>query len=193
MHCSTPGLPVHHQLPEFIQTHVHRVGDAIQPFHPLSSSSAPAPDPSQHQSFPMSQLCMRWPKHWSFSFSVSPSNEHPGLIFRMDWLAVLAVQATLKILLHHSLKASNLQCSAFFTVQLSHTDMTTAKTIVLTRWNFAGKVMSLLLNMLYSLVITFFPRSKCLNFMAAITICSDFGAPQNKVSHCFHCFPIYFP
>ena len=81
MNCSTPSLPVHHQLPEFTQTHVHRVGDAIQPSHPLSSSSPPAPNPSQHQSFPMSQLCMRWPKDWSFSFSIIPSKEHPGLIF----------------------------------------------------------------------------------------------------------------
>ena len=105
---------------------------------------------------------MRWPKYWSFSFSISPSNEHPGLIsFRMDWLDILAVQGTLKSLLqHHTSKASILRCSAFFTVQLSHPYMTTGKTIVLTRWTFVGKVMSLLLNMLSSLVITFLPRSK---------------------------------
>ena len=109
-----------------------------------------------------SALRMRWPKYWSFSFSISPSNEHPGLIsFRMDWLDLLAVQGTLKSLLqHHSSKASILQCSAFFTVQLSHPYITTRKTIALTRQAFVGKVMSLLLNMLSRLVITFLPRSK---------------------------------
>ena len=98
MNRSTPGLPVHHQLPEFTQTHVHRVSDAIQPSHPLSSPSPPAPNPSQHQSFSSeSTLCMRWPNYWSFSFSISPCNEYPGLIsFRMDWLDLLAVQGTLK-------------------------------------------------------------------------------------------------
>ena len=113
-------------------------------------------------SFPMSQLCMRWPKYWSFSFSISPSSEHPGLIsFRMDWLALLAVQGTLKSLLqHHSSKASIFQSSAFFTVQLSYPYMTTGKTIALTRQTFVGKVMSLLFNMLSRLVITFLPRSK---------------------------------
>ena len=107
---------------------------------------------------------MRWPKYWSFSFSISPSKEHPGLIsFRMDWLDLLAVQGTLKSLLqHHSSKASILQRSAFFTVQLSHPYMTTGKTIALTRQTFVGKVISLLLNMLSRLVITFLPRSKCL-------------------------------
>ena len=109
-----------------------------------------------------STLCMRWPKYWSFSPSISPSDEHPGLIsFRIDWLDLLAVQGTLKSLLqHHTSKASVLQCSAFFTVQLSHPYMTTGKTIALTRWIFVGKVMSLLLNMLSRLVITFLPRSK---------------------------------
>ena len=111
-----------------------------------------------------STLCMRWPKYCSFSFSITPSKEIPGLIsFRMDWLDLLAVQGTLKSLLqHHGSKASILQCSAFFTVQLSHPYMTTGKTIALTRQTFAGKVMSLLLNMLSRLVITFLPRSKCL-------------------------------
>ena len=111
-----------------------------------------------------SALCMRWPKYWSFSFSISPSNEHPGLIFfRMEWLDLLAVQGTLKSLLqHHSSKASTFQCSVFFTVQLSHPHMTTGKTIALTRWTFVGKVMSLLFNMLSRLVITFLPRSKSL-------------------------------
>ena len=137
MNCSTPGLPVHHQLPEFTQTHVHRVGDAIQPSHPLSSHFPPAPNPSQHiRVFSNeSTLHMRWPKYWSFSFSISPSNEHPGLIsFRMDCLDLFAVQGTRKSLLqHHSSKASIFRRSAFFTVQLSHTYMTTGKTIVLTR------------------------------------------------------------
>ena len=130
-----------------------------------------------------STVRMRWPKYWSFSFSIIPSKEIPGLIsFRMDWLDLLAVQGTLKSLLHyHSSKASVLRCSAFFTVQLSHPYMTTGKTIALARWTFVSKVMSLLLNMLSRLVITFLPRSKLLNFMAAITICSDFGAPKNKV------------
>uniref|UniRef100_A0AC11EF50 Uncharacterized protein n=1 Tax=Ovis aries TaxID=9940 RepID=A0AC11EF50_SHEEP len=111
-----------------------------------------------------STLSVRWPKYWSFSFSISPSKEIPGLIsFRMDWLDLLAVQGTLKSLLqHHSSKASILQCSAFFTVQLSHPYMTTGKTIALTRWTLVDKVMSLLLNMLSRLVITFLPRSKCL-------------------------------
>ena len=124
-----------------------------------------------------STLRIRWPKYWNFSFNIRPSNEHPGLIsFRMDWLDFLAVQGTLKRLLqHHSSKASVLQHSAFFIVQLSHPHMTTGKTIALTRRTFVGKVMSLLLNMLSRLVITFLPRSKRLNFMAAVTICSDFG------------------
>ena len=141
-----------------------------------------------------SMLRIRWPKDWSFSFNISPSNEHPGVIsFRMDLLH-LAVQGTFKSLLqHHLLKASILRRSAFFIVQLSHPYMTTGKTIALTRWTFVGKVISLLFNMLSRLVKALLSRSKRLNFMAAITICSDFGAQKNKVSHCVHCFPIYFP
>ena len=159
MNHSTPGLPVHHKLPEFTQTHVHRVSDAIQPSHPLSSPSPPAPNPSHIRVFSNeSTLCMRWPKDWSFSFSIIPSKEIPGLIsFGMDWLDLLAVQGTLKSLLqHHSSKASILWCSVFFTVQLSHPYMTTGKTIALTRGTFIGKVVSLLLNMLSRLVITSF-------------------------------------
>ena len=143
-----------------------------------------------------STLHMRWPKYWTFSFSIIPSKEIPGLIsFRMDWLDFLTVQGTLKSLLqHHSSKASILQCSAFFTVQLSHLYMTTGKTIALTRQTLVGKVMSLLLNMLSRLVITFLQRSKhllisWLQSRSAVI----FGAPQNKVWHCFHCFPIYLP
>ena len=130
-----------------------------------------------------SALRMRWPKYCSFSFSIIPSKEIPGLIcFRMDWLDLLADQGTLKSLLqHHTSKASILQSSAFFTVQLSHIYMATAKTIALTRRTFVGKVMPLLFNMLSRLAITFLPRSKRLNFMAVVTICGDFGAPKNKV------------
>ena len=131
-----------------------------------------------------STLHIRWPKYWSFTFSISPSNEHPGLIsFRMDWLDLLTVQGTLKSLLqHHTLKASILQCSAFVTVQLSHPYMSTGKTIALTRWTFVGKVVSQLFNMLSRLVLTFLPRSKRLLISwLAVTICSDFGAQKNKV------------
>ena len=134
VNCSTPGLPVHHQLPEFTQTHVHRVGDAIQQSHPLSSPFPPDLNPPSISIFSIeSTLHMRWPKHWSFSFSIVPSKEHPGPIsFRMDWLDLLAVQGTLKSLLkHHNSKASILRCSAFFTVQLSHPYRTTGKKIQL--------------------------------------------------------------
>ena len=160
--------------------------------HPAISSSVvpfsfcPQSLPAS-ESFPMSQL---------FSFSISPSNEHPGLIsFRMDWLDLLAVQGTLKSLLqHHTSKASILRHSAFFTVQLSHPYMTTGKTIALTRRTFVGKVMSLLLNMLSRLVITFLRRSKRLLILWLQSPSSViFEPPQNKVWHCFHCFPIYFP
>ena len=179
------------------------------------------------ESFPMSQLCMRWPKYWSFSFSIIPSKKIPGLISpKLDWLDLLTVQGTLRSLLqHHSSKTSILWHSAFFTVQLSHPYMTTGKTIPLTRWTFVDKVMSLFFNMLSRLVITFLPRSKCLSISwlqspsavilepkkiksdtvstvspsishevmgpdAMIFIFWMFRAPQNKVFHCFHCFPM---
>ena len=145
MNCSTPGLPVHHQLLESTQTHVHRVSDAIQPSHPLLSPSPPAPIPPSIRVFSNeSTLCIKWPKYWIFSFNISSSSEHPGLIsFRMDWLDLLAFQGTLKSLFqHHSSKASILQHSAFLTVQLSHPYMTTGKTIALTRQTFVDKVMS---------------------------------------------------
>ena len=165
MDCCMPGLPVHHQLPEFTQTHVHWVSDAIWQSHPLSSLSSLTFNLSQHQSlFKWVSSSHRWPKYWSFSFSISPSNEHSGLIsFRIDWLDLLAVHGTLESLLqHHSSKASILQCSAFFIVRLSHPYMTTGKTIALTRQTLVGKVTSLLFNMLSRLVIAFLPRSKCL-------------------------------
>ena len=160
MNCSTPGLPVYHQLPEFTQTH------SIELVMPSSHLILCRPllllppiPPSIRVSSNESTLRMRWPKYWSFS--ISPSSEYSGLIsFRMDWLDLLAVQGTLKSLFqHHSSKASILQCSAFFTVQLSHPYMTTGKIIALTRRTFVDKVMSLLFNMLSRLVITFLPRS----------------------------------
>ena len=144
-----------------------------------------------------SALCIRWPKYWSFSFNICPSNEHSGLIsFRMDWLDLLAAQGTLKSLLqHHSSKTSILQHSAFFIVQLLHPYMTTGKTIALSRQTFADKVMSLLFNMLSRLVITFLPSSKRLliSWLQSPSACSHFGAPKNIVSHCFHSVPIYLP
>ena len=165
MDCSMPGFPVHHQLPELTYTHVHWVSDAIQPSHPLSSPFPQAFNLPASGSFQMSQFFTSGSLSQalrSFSFKISLSKEHPGLIsFRMHQLDLLAVQGTLKSLLqHHSSKASILQRSAFFTVQLSHPYMTTGKTIALTRWTFVGKVISLLFNMLSRLVITFLPRSK---------------------------------
>ena len=142
-----------------------------------------------------SVLRIRWLKYWSFSFSISPSKEIPGLIsFRMDWLDLLAVQGTLKSLpQHHSSKASILQHSDFFTVQLSHPYMTTGKTIGLTRRTFAGKVMSLLLNMLSKLVITFLPRSKRLLISWLQSPSAVILEPKKLKSASFHCFSIYFP
>ena len=163
MDCSTPGFPSITKLPELTQTHVHRVGDAIQPSHPLSSSPPPDFYLSQHRDFPKgSVLHIRWPKYWSFS--INPSNGYSGLIScRIDWFDLLSVQGTLKSLLqHHSSKASILWLSDFFMVQLSHPYTTTGKTIALTTQTFVGKVMSLLFNMLSRLVITFLPRNKCL-------------------------------
>ena len=150
MDSSLPSLPVHHQLLEFTQTHVHWVGDAIQPCHPLLLPSPLALNHSQHQSF-SSELAfrIRWPEYWCFSFSISASNEYSGFIsFRIDYFDLLAVQGTLKNFLQcHSSKASILQYSAFFIVQLLHPYMTAGKTIALTTWSFVGKVMSLLLSM----------------------------------------------
>ena len=142
-----------------------------------------------------SVLHIRWPKYWSFSFSISPSNEYSGLIsFRMDWLDLLAVQGTLKSLLqHHNAKASILQYSAFFIVQLSHPYVTTGKTIALTRWTFVSKVMPLLLNMVSGLVIAFLPRSKRLLISWLQSPSAVILESRKIVCHCFHCFPIYLP
>ena len=157
-----PGIPVHNQLLMLAQTHVHWVGDAIQPSYPLSSPSPPAFHLSQDQDLSNeSVLLIRWPKYWRFSFNISPFNEYSGLIsFRIDWVDLLAVQGTLKSLQYHSSKASVLRCSAFFIVQLSHPYTTTGKTIALSSCTFVGKVMPLLFNMLSRLVIAFLPRSK---------------------------------
>ena len=165
MDYSTPGFLALHHLPEFAQTHVHWVSDDSQPFYPLSSPSLPAFSLSQHQGlFQRVIFHIRWPKYWSFSFSISPSNEYSRLIsFRIDWWDFLAVQETLKSLLqHHSLKTSVLRRSAFYMVQLSHSYRTTGKTVTLTGWTFVGKVMSLLFNTLSRFVITLLLRSKCL-------------------------------
>ena len=198
MECSTAGFPVLHHLTELAQAHVHRVSDAIQPSHPLSSPSPPAFNLSLHKGL------FQWvsSSHQAakvLEFQLQPQSFQ--WIFRTDFLWIdlydlFAVPGILKSLLqHHSAKASILQHSAFFMVQLSHPYMTTGKTIDLTRWTFVGKVMSLLFNMLSRLIIAFLPRSKqaSFNFMAAVTSCSDVGAQENKVSHCFHCFPIYLP
>ena len=161
INCSMPVFPVHHKLLDLAQIHVHWVGDAIQPSHPLSSPSPPSLNLSQNQGlFTWVSSSHQVVKYWSFSFNISPTNEHPGLItFRMDLLDLFAVQGTLKSLLqHHSSKASILLCSAFFITQFSHPCMTTGKTIALTRWTFVDKVMSLLFNMLSRLVITLLQR-----------------------------------
>ena len=148
MDYSLSGFPVHHQLPQLAQTHVHQVGYAIQPSQPLLSPSPPAFNLCQHQGlFQGISSSHQGPKYCSFSFSTGPPNEYSGLIsLRMDWLDLFVVQGTLKSpLQHHSSKASILQCSAFFIVQFSHPYMTTGKTLALTRWTFIGKIMSLLL------------------------------------------------
>ena len=196
MDCSTPGLPVHHQLPEFTQTQVHRVSDAIQPSHPLPSPSPPALNLSQHQglfqwvssSHQVAKVLEFQFQHQSFHWTLRTDS------FRMDWLDLLAVTGTLKSLLqHHSSKASILWCSAFFIVQLSHPYMTTGKTIALTRRTFFGKVMSLLFNMLSRLVISFLPRSKHLLISRLQSPSAVILEPPKIVRHCLHCLPIYLP
>ena len=156
-----PGFPVLHYLPKFVQIHIHWVSEAIQPYHPLSPPSPLALSLSQHQGLLQR---IRWPKYWSFSFNISPSSEFSGLTFsKIDCFDLLAVQRTLiSLLQNHSSKASILQCSAFFMIQLSHPYMTPGKTIDLTIWTFVGKMMPLLFNTLSKLVMAFLPRSKCL-------------------------------
>ena len=164
MDCSTPGLPVHHQLLEFTQTHIHQVGDAIQPSYPLSSPFLlPSIFPSIRVISNESIFCIRWPKYWSFSFSISPSNEYSGLIsFRMDWFNLLAVQGTCKSLLqHHNQKASIFQCSAFFMNQLSYLHMTTGKTIWLNR--FPLYILQVICSFLHQYTHRLFPCPCCCN------------------------------
>ena len=164
----TPGLPVHHQLPELTQTHVHQVGDVIPPSHPLLSPLFLLPSifPSFRVFSNESFLLIRWPNNWRFCFSISPSNEYSGLIsFKIDWFDLLAVQGTLKSLFqHHNSKASFLWHSAFLMVQLSHPYIATGKTIALTIWNFVGKIMSLFFNMQSRFVIAFVSWSNYLYF-----------------------------
>ena len=196
MNHSTPGLSVHHQLPESPKP---MSIESVMPSnhlilcHPLLL--LPSIFPSIRVFSNESALCIRWPNYWSFSFNISPTNKHLGLIFfRMDWMDLLAVQGTLKSLLqHHSSKASILRHSAFFTVQLSHPYMTTGKTIALTRRTFVDKVMFLLFNMLSRLVITFLPRSKRLLISWLPSSSVVMLEPKNIVSYCIHYFPIYLP
>ena len=195
MDWSTPGFPVHHQLLSLLK--LMSMESVIPSNHLILCYPIlllPSIFPSMRVFSNELILWIRWPKYWSFS--LSPSSEYSGLIsFRIDWLDLLAVQGTLKSLLqYHSSKASILQRSAFFIVQLSHPYMTTGKTIGLTRWTFVGKVVSLLFNMLSRLVIAFLASSKRL---LILWLQSPFAVilepPQNKVCHCFPCFPIYLP
>ena len=187
MDCSTPGLPVHHQLPSLLKlVSIESVMASSHLIHccprVLSHSISPSIRVFSNESVPR----IRWPEYWSFSFSIRPSNEHPGPIsFRMDWLDHLAAQGTLKSLpQHHSSKALILQCSAFFMVQLSHPYMTTGKTITLTVQTFVSRVMSLLFTTLSRFIIAFLPKKKVsYNFMVTITICSDFGAKENNLQN----------
>ena len=190
-----PDFSVHHQLPEPIQTHVHQVGDAIQPSHPLLSPSLPAFNLYQYQGFSNeSALCIRWPKHWSFSFSISPSNEHPGLIsFRMDWLISLQSKGLSRVFSIPQFKSINSSALSFLYSPTLTSIHDYWKTIALIRWTFVSKVMSLLLNMLPRLVRAFLPRRK---HLLIPWLQSPFGVilePKKIVCHSFHCFPIYSP
>ena len=187
MDCSTPVFPVQHKHLELLKL---MSIESVMPSnllilcHPLLL--LPLVSPRIRVFSSESVLHIRWTKYWSFSFSISPSNEHSGLIsFRIDSFDLLAVQGTLKSLLQHSNSKASI-------LQHSHPYMTTGKPIALTRWTFVGKIMSLLFNMLSTLVIAF-PRQASFNFMAAVTICSDFGEQEDQVCHCFNCFPIYLP
>ena len=190
MDCSTTGLPVRHQ-PKLMSIESVMPSSHLILCHPLLLLP---PIPPRIRVFSNeSALHIRWPKYWSFSFNISPSREHPGLIsFRMDWLDLPAVQVTLNSLFqHHSSKASILRCLAFLIVQLSHPYMTTGKNIALDRWNFVGNVMFLFFNMLSRLVITFLPRSKRLLISWLQSPSAMNSEPPKIVSQCFCCFPIY--
>ena len=190
-----PGIPVHPEIPELTQIHVHWVSDAIQPYKPLLSLFlSPSIRPSIRVFSNESALHIRWPMYCSFSFSINPSNYYSGLIsFRTDWLDLYAGQETLKSLLqYNSSKASILQRSAFFILQLGDSYMTTGKTTALTRGTFAGKVMSLLFNMLSRLVITFLPRSKCLPFHGCRDHLQWFWRAPKKSQSLFPLFPHLF-
>ena len=193
MDCSTPGLPVQvsQSPPKLMSIKLVMPSNHLILCHPLLL--LPSIFPSIRVFSNKAALHIRWPKYWSFSFSISPCNEHTGLIsFRMDWLDLLAVQGTFKSLpQHHSSNAPILQCSAFFIVQLSHAYMTT--TIALTRMTFSGKIISLLFNIMSRLVTTFLPRSKCPLFHGCSHHLQWFWRPKNKVCHYFHCFSIYLP
>ena len=196
MDCSTSGFPVHHQswsLLKLMSIQLMMPPNHLILCHPLLLLSSIFPSIRVFSN--ESVLSIRWPKYWSFSFSISPSNEYLGLnSFRIDWFDLLAIQGTLKSLLqYHSIKASTLRCSAFFTVLLSHPYMTTRETIVLTRWTFVGKVISLIFNMLSKLVIAFLPRSKLLLIswlqQPSLAVILE---PKKIVSHCFPLFPYLF-
>ena len=196
MNYSMPGFPVLHYLPEVAQTHVHWVGDAIQPSYPLFPPSSPALNLSQHQGL------FQWVSSWhQVARLLEHQYQHQSfqwifrvISFRIDWFERLAVRGTASLLQHHNAKGSILQCSAFFMVQFSYLYMTTGKTIASSIWTFVGKVMSLLFDMLFRFVIAFLQRSKCLlvSWLQSL-VHSNFGAQENKICHYFHCFPIYLP
>ena len=200
MNCSTPGFPVFHYFLEFAQTHVHWASYDIQPSHPLSPPSLSSVFPSIRVFSNESVLRIRWPKYWSFNFSISPSTEYSGLIsFRIYWLDLLAIQGTLKSLLqHHNLKASNSLVLSLLYIRSNshiHTWLLEKPSLWLI-WAFVGKVMSLLFNMLSRFVITFLPRRKCLLIswqQSLSTVILVDRTPQNKICPCFHFFPIYLP
>ena len=196
MDCSTPGLPAPQHLPEFAQVHLHSIGDAVQPshlilWHPLLLLSSIFPSIRDFSS--ELSVCIRWPKYWTFSFSISPFSEYSGLItLKIAWFNLLAVQGTFRSLLqHHSSKASILYLSAFFMVKFSQSRVTTGKTIALTLQTFVGRVMSLLFNTLSRLVITFLPRSN--HLLIPWLQSPSFGAQEEEIWHYFHLFPFYLP
>ena len=182
------SLTISQRLPKFISIELVMPSNHLILCHPLFL--LPSIFPSFRVFSNQSVLHIRWPKYWSFSFSTSPSNEYSGLIsFRIDWFNLLAVQGTLKSLIHHhSLKASILRCSTFLMVSISYPYMTNGKIITLTIQTFVGKVMSLLFNTLSRFIVAFLPKRKSLNFMAAVTVCSDSGAHKNQICHCIHSF-----